>query len=61
MSKIKVHFPNAQFFPYSPSQESSQQLGDVTESILSNLATRDIEQERIEKLIWFTQRQSHTL
>ncbi|PTR89755.1 tetratricopeptide repeat protein [Bacillus anthracis] len=56
MSKIKVHFPNAQFFPYSPSQESSQQLGDVTESILSNLATRDIEQERIEKLIWFTQK-----
>lgn len=53
---MKVHFPNAQFFPYSPSQESSQQLGDVTESILSNLATRDIEQERIEKLIWFTQK-----
>lgn len=45
---MKVHFPNAQFFPYSPSQESSQQLGDVTESILSNLAERDIEQERIE-------------
>ncbi|MGM2833966.1 GTP-binding protein, partial [Bacillus cereus group sp. Bce025] len=56
MSKMKVHFPNAQFFPYSPSQEGSQQLGDVTESILSNLAERDIEQERIEKLIWFTQK-----
>lgn len=56
MSKIKVHFPNAQFFPYSPSQESSQQLGDVTESILSNLAERNMEQERIEKLIWFTQK-----
>lgn len=43
ISKLKVHFPDAQFFPYSPSQESSQQLGDVTESILSNLAKRDIE------------------
>ncbi|WMR12227.1 GTP-binding protein [Bacillus thuringiensis serovar tenebrionis] len=56
ISKLKVHFPDAQFFPYSPSQESSQQLGDVTESILSNLAKRDIEKERIEKLIWFTQK-----
>jgi hypothetical protein len=56
ISKLKVHFPDAQFFPYSPSQESSQQLGDVTESILSNLAERDIEKERIEKLIWFTQK-----
>ncbi|MCB4333413.1 tetratricopeptide repeat protein [Bacillus cereus] len=56
ISKLKVHFPDAQFFPYSPSQESSQQLGDVTESILSNLAKRNIEKERIEKLIWFTQK-----
>ncbi|MCU4861212.1 GTP-binding protein [Bacillus cereus] len=56
ISKLKIHFPDAQFFPYSPSQESSQQLGDVTESILSNLAKRDIEKERIEKLIWFTQK-----
>ncbi|MDA2477554.1 tetratricopeptide repeat protein [Bacillus cereus group sp. Bce025] len=56
INKLKVHFPDAQFFPYSPSQESSQQLGDVTESILSNLAKRDIEKERIEKLIWFTQK-----
>ena len=56
ISKLKVHFPDAQLFPYSPSQESSQQLGDVTESILSNLAKRDIEKERIEKLIWFTQK-----
>ncbi|MDF9672541.1 GTP-binding protein, partial [Bacillus paranthracis] len=56
ISKLKVNFPDAQFFPYSPSQESSQQLGDVTESILSNLAKRDIEKERIEKLIWFTQK-----
>ncbi len=56
ISKLTVHFPNAKFFPYSPSQESSQQLGDVTESILSNLAERDIEKERIEKLIWFTQK-----
>ncbi|PFE92214.1 GTP-binding protein [Bacillus thuringiensis] len=56
ISKLKVHFPDAQFFPYSPSQESSQQLGDVTESILSNLTKRDIEKERIEKLIWFTQK-----
>ncbi|MFB4334773.1 tetratricopeptide repeat protein [Bacillus sp. BR_16] len=56
ISKLKVHFPDGQFFPYSPSQESSQQLGDVTESILSNLAKRDIEKERIEKLIWFTQK-----
>lgn len=37
-------------------KESSQQLGDVTESILSTLAKRDIEKERIEKLIWFTQK-----
>ena len=50
---MKVHFPNAQFFPYSPSQEEPT-TWDVTESILSNLAERDIEQERIEKLIWFT-------
>ena len=35
-------------------RKSSQQLGDVTESILSTLAKRDIEKERIEKLIWFT-------
>ncbi|MBS9805759.1 GTP-binding protein [Bacillus toyonensis] len=56
ISKLKVHFPDAPFFPYSPTQESSQQLGDVTESILSNLAERDIEKERIEKLIWFTQK-----
>ncbi|HDR8153420.1 TPA: GTP-binding protein [Bacillus cereus] len=56
INKLKAHFPDAQFFPYSPSQESSQQLGDVTESILSNLAKRDIEKERIEKLIWFTQK-----
>lgn len=56
ISKLKVHFPDAPFFPYSPTQESSQQLGDVTESILSNLAERDIEKERIEKLILFTQK-----
>lgn len=54
--KILVHFPEAQFFPYSPSQESSEQLGNVTDSILSNLTQRNVEKERIEKLLWFIQK-----
>ncbi|WP_025148710.1 GTP-binding protein [Bacillus sp. H1a] len=54
--KILVHFPNAHFSPYSPSQESSEQLGNVTDSIISNLAQRNMEKERIEKLLWFIQK-----
>lgn len=54
--KILVHFPEAHFFPYSPSQESSEQLGNVTDSILSNLTKRNVEKERIEKLLWFIQK-----
>ncbi|KFM99754.1 GTP-binding protein [Bacillus clarus] len=55
-NKILVHFPNTRIFPYSPLQESSHQLGDVTESIISNLTQRNIEKERIEKLLWFIQK-----
>ncbi|WP_242144412.1 MULTISPECIES: lipopolysaccharide assembly protein LapB [unclassified Bacillus cereus group] len=52
-NKIRAHFPSAQIFPYSPLQENSQELSDITDSILSNITKRDITQERIEKLLWF--------
>ncbi|MBC6973561.1 GTP-binding protein [Bacillus sp. Xin] len=55
-SKIHVHFPNAHVFPYSPLQESSEQLSNLTESITSNFNNRNIETERTEKLLWFIQK-----
>ncbi|PHB05510.1 GTP-binding protein, partial [Bacillus pseudomycoides] len=33
-----------------------EQLGNVTDSILSNLTQRNVEKERIEKLLWFIQK-----
>ena len=53
--KILVHFPE-HTFSLTPSQESSEQLGNVTDSILSNLTQRNVEKERIEKLLWFIQK-----
>ncbi|MEN1938143.1 GTP-binding protein [Paenibacillus sp. 102] len=55
-SKIHVHFPNARVFPYSPLQESSEQLSDLTESITSNFNNRSVKTERTEKLLWFIQK-----
>ncbi|HEK9102945.1 GTP-binding protein [Bacillus pfraonensis] len=55
-SKIHVHFPNARVFSYSPLQESSGQLSDLTESITSNFNNRNIKTERTEKLLWFIQK-----
>ena len=56
VTKVRVHFPNAQVFPYSPLHENSQQLSDITESILSNIDQRNITTERMEKLLWFIQK-----
>ncbi|KEK24322.1 dynamin family protein [Bacillus gaemokensis] len=55
-SNIRIHFPTARVFPYSSLNESSQQLSDLTESIISNFTNRDIKKERMLKLIWFIQK-----
>lgn len=55
-ANIRVHFPNAQVFPYSSFDENIQQLSDLTDSIISVFHHKEVKKERKEKLLWFIQK-----